>query len=115
LQAVSKLVGKDLKRMCRKYDTKIASFQNSPTFSLEEEFNFCSFNVIFSSTKSEGNRSEGNGFNLTVGKNNISIPTLHLPDRYNNANSEDRNMHHIPPELSPDNLSPDSSPEMSPT
>jgi len=36
LLEASKVVGKDLKRVCRKYETKIASFQNNNIFSLEE-------------------------------------------------------------------------------
>lgn len=34
LQAATKVVGKDMKRICKKYDTKIASFQNSNSFSV---------------------------------------------------------------------------------
>jgi hypothetical protein len=36
LAAASKAMGKDMKRICRKYDTKIASFQSTASFSLEE-------------------------------------------------------------------------------
>lgn len=40
-------MNKDMKRICKKYDTKIASFQNSAsTFSLEEECNFYQYNVL---------------------------------------------------------------------
>ena len=46
LANASKVIGKDLKRMCKKYDTKIASFQNSNNaFALEEESNFYQYNV----------------------------------------------------------------------
>lgn len=46
LNNVSQILGKNFKRICKKYDTKIASFQNSPSFSLEEESNFYQYNVF---------------------------------------------------------------------
>ena len=45
LSVASKAMGKDLKRMCKKYDTKIASFQNQNNFCLEEEYFFSGFQV----------------------------------------------------------------------
>lgn len=35
LSKASAALGKDFKRICKKYDTKIASFQNSSSFKLE--------------------------------------------------------------------------------
>jgi len=36
IASATKAIGKDLKRMCKKYETKIASFQSSSSFLLEE-------------------------------------------------------------------------------
>ena len=47
LAGASKVVGKDLKRICKKYDTKIATFQNYKTLGEEEESIFGHFNVFF--------------------------------------------------------------------
>lgn len=96
LANASKVIGKDMKRLCKKYDTKIASFQNnSNSFSSEEESNFYQYSV--NSTIIQGDSSKnngqggGSGFNLNlVGKNNISIPVLHLPERFNNIENKDR-------------------------
>jgi hypothetical protein len=48
ISLASKAIGKDFKRICKKYDTKIASFQSSASFSLEEESTFEQFNVHLS-------------------------------------------------------------------
>jgi len=36
IASATKAIGKDLKRMCKKYETKIASFQSSSSFLLED-------------------------------------------------------------------------------
>jgi hypothetical protein len=41
----TKAIGKDFKRICKKYDTKIASFQQNISFSIEEESSFYQYNV----------------------------------------------------------------------
>jgi hypothetical protein len=43
----SKALGKDFKRICKKYDTKIASFQQNNSFSVEEESSFYQYNVLY--------------------------------------------------------------------
>lgn len=43
----SKSIGKDFKRICKIYDTKIASFQQNSSFSIEEESEFYKSNVLF--------------------------------------------------------------------
>lgn len=108
LLGVSKIVGKDLKRILKKYSTKIASFQNNSAFALEEESNFFQYNVLCDTTQTENIKSsEGNGgFNLSIGKNNISIPVLQLPDRYQTAEAQSKQSNGNPnsPDLSPTEL-----------
>jgi hypothetical protein len=90
----SKVIGKDLKRICKKYETKIASFQSNSSFVMEDESNFEQFNVKIDIIQFENSRNENNStvpaFSLNfVGKNSISIPVLQLPDRYHASNDDD--------------------------
>lgn len=45
IAAAGKATGKDIARMCKKYETKIGNVQTNSAFVLEEESNFMQFSV----------------------------------------------------------------------
>lgn len=53
LPTATKAIGKDLTRMCKKYDTKIGNVQSNTSFVFEEESNFLQFNVHLNSCSSK--------------------------------------------------------------
>lgn len=89
----SKALGKDFKRICKKYETKIASFQNN-SFSAEEESNFFQYS-------NEPTRQPDSASNFAlnlVGRNNISIPILQLPERTHAEPEESKERAPVRPE-----------------